>query len=193
MKLAPVKQAVSPRYPHRRSARWALGLLALGGSTLVGADLVGCGNMTPPTAHAAGTTCAGDMPAAAPEAEPEAAPAGIPELEQIHVRGDMVAPDPHIAPEVEPGPIDGDVLAVDGDMVMPDPEPEPTPQPGAQAEPVTTPPSPHDLRVAGGMPAPVEPDPIEPLLIPGEMPAPEFDPEAISPDPAAVPEVDDEG
>ncbi len=170
MKRNPVSQASRPSYPRRRSARWALGLLALGGTTLAAPGLVGCGNMTPPASHAEGATCAGDMPAAEPEAEPATSPEvgadpdpnaalhmlGEPAtpdpnvMPETHIRGDMAAPDPAVPPEVEPAHVEGDMPDVDGDMVVPEVDPETVPE--AQPEPAIVPE--HDYHVDGGMPAP---------------------------------------
>ncbi len=191
MKRRPVAAAAAPAYPDRRRARTlALGLLALGGSAIVGAPLVGCGNMRPPDSHAVpGSMVAPELDpgpvhlAGAPmepgyenTPEPEASseeggqqePCVIPEVgEEIpadpegRIRGDMAYPDPTRLPEDPPPAILGD---------MPVPEIEPGPE-GQVEKPIPIP---------GGMPAPVGP-------IEGDVMAPEIDGDMPMPQPQHLP------
>ena len=184
MKRSPVMQSALPAYPHRRGNSWALGLLALGSTAVLGVAPGNANAMKPPVHD-----CPGDLvdpghePPAAPEGTestegPQAEPCTIPEVgadphatPEVHIRGDMVAPEP----------IDGDMPAVDGDMVVPEVEPEVEPE----AEVVPAPP---DHRIAGGMPAPgfeptqqPQPGDQDHLSMPGtpmEPAPPEAEPEA---------------
>ncbi len=149
----------------------------------------------------------GDMPAVHPE--PVRPPGEMPIPEDV-ILGDMPMAHPETVPEVEhPGPVPGDVMAVDpeiiavdgdidvphidGDVMVPDPEILPEPP---------------DHRIAGGMPAPgfepgqqppdeggeAEPCPVvEELPLPGVPPHPaEPIPGGMKPPAELIPEAEPE-
>ena len=138
MKRQPVAHSSRPSYPQRRARSWALGLLARGGTALAGPTLGGCTNLVPPIGP--GTTMpfiGGDVAEPAPGPAPSGEPAQllIPEIEE----GEVI-------PEIEELHVLGDMPQIGGDVAAPLEELEVELEPEQVAPP--------DHRIAGGMPAP---------------------------------------
>jgi hypothetical protein len=184
MKRRPVIAAPAPAYPHRVRARsLALGLLAMGATTVSCAPLLACGDLRP-AAQPVDNTVMGDMPApphATDDTGEDQGAKATPEVQAMPTPGEAPKQPPCIIPEATEG---GDPTAapeqheprIRGDIVAPAP-------PEVEAQPETIPEVPPDVRIAGGMTPPEEP-----ITVDGDVPHIEGDIVVPEPDLGVGPE-----